>query len=281
MRQGLSGLRVVSFESRRAAEVAELVRNYGGEPISAPSMREIPLTEQREALAFGETLLAGGCDIVILLTGVGTRMLIAALSARWPTAQVVAALRRTQLVCRGPKPIAALKEAGLTPALAVPEPNTWHELLSELDLKLPVAGKRVAVQEYGVRNEALLAELERRQAQVIPVRVYGWGLPEDIAPLRAAIERLVARQADVALFTSSSQVDNLFRVATDMGRADALHQALQESTVVATIGPVTTDALQGHGLEPDVCPEHPKMGHLLAAIAAHGADLLARKRGKR
>ena len=27
----LNGLRVVSFESRRAAEMAELIRNYGGE----------------------------------------------------------------------------------------------------------------------------------------------------------------------------------------------------------------------------------------------------------
>ena len=47
----LNGLRVVSFESRRAAEMAELIRNYGGEPIQARSMREVPLTDQREALA--------------------------------------------------------------------------------------------------------------------------------------------------------------------------------------------------------------------------------------
>ena len=59
MLQRLSGLRVVSFESRRSAEVAELSRNYGGEPIQAPSMREVPLADQHEAFAFGEALLAG------------------------------------------------------------------------------------------------------------------------------------------------------------------------------------------------------------------------------
>src|SRR6266849_4954059 len=148
MLQGLSGLRVVSFESRRSAEMAELIRNYGGEPIQAPSMREVPLTDQREALAFGETLLAGDWDVLMLLTGVGTRMLLAALATRWPKDEVLKALGRLTLVCRGPKPIAALKEVGLAPALAVPEPNTWRDLLSALDLKLPVAGKRVAVQEY-------------------------------------------------------------------------------------------------------------------------------------
>jgi len=31
MQHGLSGLRVVSFESRQSAEMAELIRNYGGE----------------------------------------------------------------------------------------------------------------------------------------------------------------------------------------------------------------------------------------------------------
>lgn len=41
---GLEGLKIVSFESRRAREMAELIRRYGGEPIIAPSMREIPLS---------------------------------------------------------------------------------------------------------------------------------------------------------------------------------------------------------------------------------------------
>src|SRR3989454_1316630 len=190
MPHGLNGLRVVTFESRGSAEMAELIRNYGGEPIQAPAMREIPLTDQREALAFGETLLAGDWDVLILLTGVGTRMLIATLATRWPKDEVVKALGRLTLVCRGPKSIAALKEVGLTPALAVPEPNTWRDLLSELDLKLPVVGRRVAVQEYGARNEELLAGLRQRGARVTAVPVVGWALPEDMRPLSAAIDRL-------------------------------------------------------------------------------------------
>jgi len=278
MPRALNGLRVASFESRRSAEMAELIRKYGGEPIQAPSMREVPLTDPREEFVFGEALLAGECEILILLTGVGTRRLIAALSARWSKGEVVAALGRLQLVCRGPKPIAALKEVGLAPTVAAPEPNTWHELLSELDMKLPVAGKRVAIQEYGVRNEEFMAELRRREARIMPVPVYGWQLPEDIGPLRAAIDRIVAGEVEVALFTSSNQVDNLFRVAAEIRRADALCEALQRKTVVASIGPITTETLQGHGIEPDLHPQHPKMGHLLAAVAERARDLLQRKR---
>jgi len=280
MPHALNGLRVVSFESRRSAEMAELIRNYGGEPIQAPAMREVALANQHEALAFGEGLLAGHYDILILLTGVGTRVLIGALSTRWPRDEVVAALGRVTLVCRGPKPIAALKEVALAPTLTVPEPNTWRDLLAELDRKLPVAAKRVAVQEYGVRNPELLAGLRQRGADLTTVPVYGWALPEDTAPLRAAITRVVSHEVEVALFTSATQVENVFRVATDMGRADALRKAFREGTVVASIGPITTVALQEYGVEPDLHPEHPKMGHLIAQVARQAADLLERKRRK-
>lgn len=277
MREGLSGLTVVSFESRRAAEMAQLIRNYGGEPVQAPALREVPLTDQHEALAFGETLLAGGCDVLVLLTGVGARLLIGALATRWPRERVLAALGRLALVCRGPKPVAALKEVGLAPALTVPEPNTWRDLLAALDRELPVGGKRVAVQEYGAPNAELVAGLEGRGARVTTVPVYGWALPEDTRPLCAAIERLVAGQAAVALFSSATQVDHLFRVAGEMGRAEALRSALRDRTVVASIGPITTAALQAHGVEPDLHPEHPKMGHLVARVARDAASLLQRK----
>ena len=173
----------------------------------------------------------------------------------------------------------ALKEVGLAPALGVPEPNTWRDLLSELDRKLPVAGKRVAVQEYGARNEELLAGLRQRGARVTAVPVYGWALPEDMRPLSAAIDRLAAGEVEVALFTSAHQADNLFHVAAEMGRADALRDALRGRTVVVSIGPITTEALQGHGIQPDLHPEHPKMGHLLIAVAREADNLLRRKRG--
>ncbi len=48
------------------------------------------MADLHEALAFGEALLAGDPDVLILLTGVGTRMLIATLSTRWPREDVVA-----------------------------------------------------------------------------------------------------------------------------------------------------------------------------------------------
>ena len=81
LKSSLKGLRIVSFESRRAAEMAELIRNYGGEPLIAPSMREVPLGENRDAIDFIGQLEAGSIDFLILLTGVGTRTLVAAVAS--------------------------------------------------------------------------------------------------------------------------------------------------------------------------------------------------------
>ena len=127
---GFGGLRVLALESRRAAEMEQLIRKQGGEPFVAPSMREIPLAGNEEAFAFAERLFAGGFEMVILLTGVGTRQLNRLLAPRFPEAAFAQALGRVTLVARGPKPAAALREMGLQPAIVAPEPNTWRELLA-------------------------------------------------------------------------------------------------------------------------------------------------------
>lgn len=278
--KGLSGLRVVSFESRRSDEMANLIRNHGGEPIQTPSMQEIPLTEQSEALEFGEALAGGDCDVLILLTGVGTRMLVDTLATRRPREVVLEALGKTALVCRGPKPVGVLKKMGLRPTITVGEPNTWRDLLRALDDELPVSGKRVAVQEYGARNQELLDGLRERDAVVTPVPVYGWALPDDTTPLRNAIERAVAGEIDAAVFTSATQADHLFQVAEQQARADELGDALCTRILVASIGPMTSEALARLGIEADIVPEHPKMGHLVAALAEGAAPGLEKKRGR-
>src|SRR5579864_6817133 len=207
-KSGLAGLRVLSLESRRAPEMAKLIENYGGRAVVAPSMREIPLESNTEALEFARKLAAGGFDMVIFLTGVGTRALARVVEAVYPLDQFTAALRKIAVVARGPKPAAALKKLGVPVAIAVPEPNTWRDLLRALDEKAdraPLKGSRVAVQEYGASNSELLAGLTKRGAQVTRVPVYQWGLPEDTRPLRAAVEAIARGEIDVALFTTSIQ----------------------------------------------------------------------------
>jgi uroporphyrinogen-III synthase len=65
----LQGRRVLALESRRAVEIAELIRKQGGEPFVAPSMREAPIADTDAVFRFLERLLAGEFDMIVLLTG--------------------------------------------------------------------------------------------------------------------------------------------------------------------------------------------------------------------
>jgi uroporphyrinogen decarboxylase len=275
--EGLSGLRVVAFESRRADEIAKLIAHHGGTPITAPSLREVPLAENPAALAWARRLLAGEIDVQVCLTGVGTRALLKLVTAEFDAAAIRAALTRIVVVARGPKPVAALREWDLTPTLRVPEPNTWRELLATLDAEAPVAGKTVAVQEYGVPNLDLLRGLDERGAAVVQVPVYVWDLPVDTTPLRSAVRRIAARDADVLLFTTARQVEHVLQIARQEGVEPGFRAALG-GLVVGSIGPSCSEALYAAGFPVDVQPTSPKMGPLLGAVSAAAVERLAAKR---
>lgn len=272
-----AGLRVAAFESRRAEEMERLIAKRGGVPLVSPSMREVPLERNQAAVDFANRLITGQIDVIIFLTGVGTRILVEQIERYVDRDRFLAAVSDIKSVVRGPKPLAALRELGLTPTLAVPEPNTWRELLTTLDEKLPVANLVVGLQEYGVTNRSLLAGLEARGAQVDAVRVYEWALPADCGPLEANIRRIVAGEVDVALFTSANQVVNMLKLADDLGLADDLAAALRR-VVVSSIGPTTSEMLRSQELPVDMEPSHPKMGQLVQETAEKAGELVARKR---
>jgi uroporphyrinogen-III synthase len=259
--------------------MAELVRRHGGEPIVAPSMREVPLSENSAPLELFQKLEAGEIDLVILLTGVGTRTMVDAAATRYSRERIAALLGGVTVLARGPKPVAALKELGLQPAMTAPEPNTWKEILAILDNNVELAGKRVAIQEYGVTNHELIYGLEARGAKILRVPVYRWALPEDIAPLQAAIREIVGTKVDIVIFTSANQVENVFNVAHQDGIDTELPKALRRALVVS-IGPVCSEALGRFGLKPDFEPEHPKMGFMVSELAASAQKLLNTKRQK-
>jgi uroporphyrinogen-III synthase len=278
--RGFGGLTVLTLESRRAAEQATLIARFGGAPLVAPALREVPLESQTDALAFAEALIAGRIDAVVLLTGVGTRVLVNAVSERLPRERFLEALRRTRVVARGPKPLAVLRELQVPVWVAAAEPNTWREILIAIDGKrdeFHLAGAHVAVQEYGVSNPDLLHALRERGAIVTAVPIYQWALPDDTEPLEQAVAAICRGDVHVVLLTSGVQLAHLFQVAERQTQAAVLRDALQR-VVIASVGPTTSEEIRRRGLEPDVEASHPKMGMLVTEAAAHSAGILARKR---
>jgi uroporphyrinogen-III synthase len=264
----LDGQRVVIFEARMAGALADLVARQGGIPVGAPALREIPIENNSDARSFVDGLLAGRFDVVIFETGVGVRLLVQSQGSRLSGSEWAEALAKTKVVARGPKPAAALRELGAKLDFQVPEPNTWRETLTLLDDRLPVAGLRVAVQEYGMPAPELTDGLAKRGALVKRVPIYRWALPEDIGPLIAALTAIVQRRIGVALFTAGQQVEHVLQVAANARIEPELRAAFAEHVVIGSIGPTTSAVLRAHGLPVDIEPEHPKSGHLVAAVAA-------------
>ena len=274
---GFNGLTVAAFESRMATEITRLIERHGGNPLVTPALREIPLDDNSAAFKFGARLTTERVDLLILLTGVGTTALFDLLKTRYPWPSIVAALTQTAIVARGPKPVAALKTFGLQPTLTVPEPNTWVDLISTLDEYRTVKGLRVAVQEYGASNPDLLEALKQRGAEVFQVPIYRWALPEDLGPLRHALDEVIAEKVSVFLITNAAQVDHVMQVLEKGGKVEHFRAALKKM-VVASIGPTASERLRHYDLPIDFEPSHSKMGVLVKETSERVSSLLGSKR---
>jgi uroporphyrinogen-III synthase len=275
-----NGARVLALESRRAAEIETLISKLGGKCLLAPSLREVPLESNTGALRFAAALIDGQFDVVAFLTGVGARALLGAIELHHPRDAFLAALARTRIAVRGPKPLSVMREWGVPVWVVAPEPNTWRELVTAMEARAaeqPIRGARIAVQEYGESNTELLNALESRGARVTPVPVYQWSLPEDVEPLKTAATELARGNVDVILLTSGVQFAHLWRIAEELHLEKEVRRELARS-VIASIGPTTSQDLSRHGMTADIEASHPKMGILVTEAAARYAPLLHAKR---
>jgi uroporphyrinogen-III synthase len=264
MTSAMKNKTVAILESRAGEQVADLVRKYGGVPLLAPALAEIPDLDPEHIRSLMQVMQTRAPAVFIFQTGVGTRALFAATDTLGMTDSLLRILDAAQVVVRGPKPTAALRARKVRIDLAARDPFTTHEVLTELR-DMVLRGKQVVVQRYGETNAELQAALAARGADVIEIATYRWGLPADIGPLLHLIAALSRGEVDLVAFTSASQAGNLFAVARDHGSEAMLRQALAD-TLVASIGPVCSAALRKLAVKVDVEAQPPKLGPFITAI---------------
>jgi uroporphyrinogen-III synthase len=264
---------VLAFESRRAREIETLIATFGGRPLVAPAMREMPNASDAASLDFAEALIAGRFDAVIFLTGAGVRALMATVDRAARRQPFLDALARVRVITRGPKPVAVLRELHIPVWVNAPEPNTWRELMAALDDQgrdWPLAGRRIGVQEYGVSNVELLDALRERGAAVTALQAYQWALPEDVGPLEGAARAVADGNVDVLLITSGIQFVHFWTIVGRLGLEPAVRAGLGR-VLVCSIGPSASAELRRHQVDPALEPSHPRMGLLVREAAARVA----------
>jgi uroporphyrinogen-III synthase len=268
MAHTLRGKTVALTESRRGPELSALVTKLGGVPYAAPAVREVPCADRAPALAVLEQICRGEVQVVIFLTGVGTRAFFDLASEPKARGRLLAALGTSFVCARGPKPIAVLREVGVRIDLVPPAPTSLA-LLTALNARRDLRGVVVAVQRYGDDNPAFIEGLTAPGATVLEIPLYEWALPEDEAALERLVGDVIAGRVDVLAFTSSPQVANVFAVADRLGRRPELRAALEATVAVAAIGPVCEAALRERGVVPRIRADKGTMGALVHAIAEH------------
>jgi uroporphyrinogen-III synthase len=261
---GLGGKRIALLESRLADALAALVRKNGGEPVCVPSVRELRRDVRPELAKLLDSLAGEAVPVFVFSTGVGVAALFDEARTAGRDKELREAIRRGISVCRGPKPVAALARESLTASVLAQSPFTTVELtaaLGGLDLK----SRMVVLLHYGERNEPLVETLRSRGVRLHELLLYEWALPEDVGPLARLVDELVAGRFAAAAFTSQIQARHLMQVAERAGKGEALRAALG-SLVVAAVGPTCAHALEELGVKPQVVPQNPKMGAMLAAL---------------
>jgi len=270
-------MRILSFESRRAEEIALLIKNNGGVPIVAPSTREVPAPGE-DTLQLIRDAVGGRFDILMFMTGVGARAMVDIADGMGLRDDFLAALARIKVVVRGPKPAGVMREFKVPIWLNAPEPNTWREIIQVLDgqSEIELKGVRIGIQEHGEASTEMYAGLRQRGAEIFPAHVYRWELPEDVGPLTDAIRTVCNGGVHVVLFTSSVQLAHANQIAAQLGLKPQFSEALKR-TVVASIGPSTSSTLRENGFSPDFEPSHPRMGFLVKEAAEKSAALVSAK----
>lgn len=268
MAASLNG-RVLAFvESRMPDQMASLVRRHGGVPFGAPVLEEIYLKESPQVQQLVAEVCGGQIDVILLLTGVGTRALIETAASMGRQQEFIDSLDRVKVIARSPKPARVLREHLIHIDLMPPEPFTSEDLVQAMT-GLELQGQQIAVQKYGGPNTFLLQSLRERGARVREVTLYTWGLPADRTPALGLIDALIQGKIDSLAFTSQPQIGNLLTIARDAAKEDSLRESLNGSLVVASVGPVCSRRLRDAGIKIDVEPEHPHMGNLVLAVAEH------------
>jgi uroporphyrinogen III methyltransferase/synthase len=221
----------------QASELAERLRGLGAEVVEAPAIRIEPLSVE---------LPPPTHDLICFTSANGVRLFFDALSgdARSLSGARVAAI--------GPGTASALRAHGIE-ADVVAERSVAEGLLEALADE-PLDGRRVLLARAASARDVLPDGLRELGAEVDVVALY-----ETIAEPVSDAQTAALKEATYVTFTSSSTVKFFLS-----GRG-----LVTDGARVVSIGPVTSETLREHGIEPDVEAQQHDIDGLVAALLAY------------
>jgi uroporphyrinogen-III synthase len=239
-------------ESRELDLFVNMLERRGAIAVRCPLVSIHDVEDAAPVQAWLKRLANGQHDNLVLYTGEGLARLMNFAQRFGIEAEVIAGLRRTRKIVRGPKPAKVLRNIGLTPDITAEGPTTVGLIatLSALDLN----GSCVGVQLYPGGEDLLTAFLNEAHTKADPVLCYRYASEEEDERVASLVDDLITGAIDLIAFTSTAQVRRLQEVARRFGRTEELDAAMQRA-LIAAIGPVTAQAVEEAGWPVAAMPE--------------------------
>jgi uroporphyrinogen-III synthase len=269
MSSPLSGRTFALAEGRQLEDLAALLEKEGAAVVRCPMLSILDAPDDKPLLEWMEDLINDRFVWVIFLTGEGVRRLEACAQRNGLRDRFIAALTRTKILTRGPKPVQALKNLNVKPTRIAPTPTTDGVIAALKDEGLQALP--VGVQLYKEDNPPLTSFLDQLGATTRTVLPYIYAPAADTDRVTDLIGRMSAGKIDMIVFTSSPQIDRLFEVAEEKQQTPTLLEGLTK-TQVAAVGPIVADNLKQRNVRIDVMPEQGwQMKNMVQHILRHFA----------
>jgi uroporphyrinogen-III synthase len=278
-------LTIAITASRRASELAHIIKSFGGRPYLAPTIGiEAYLEEPKEdVLKFLDKAIAGEVDYAVFMTAPGIFSLFTIAKRLGLAEKLIHSLSEVAIFARSLKPATALKKHGIKVSM-IPEENTARGL-SRLLITRGIVGKRIAILWHGdypqhLREELYKAgaksvieastyrysiNLKKEGASILKSMGYNYAVPSEKRVIRL-IHDIVARKIDSITFTSPPSVNDLIKIAQANRLSHVLKKSLNTHVVIVAVGPSTKNALEENGITVDVMPQIAKMGPMVKAL---------------
>lgn len=253
----LQGFRIlVTRAADQAEEFCGLLRQRGAVAIECPTIQLVPpLSWDALDAALDDP---NGFEWLILTSVNGVRFFFERLAQRGSGPE---ALRGIKVCAVGPKTAEALAERGVTVDL-LPQQFTGEGIVAAFQ-GMPLQGKRILFPRAEAARDLVPQQLRGLGAVLLDPVVYRTTMP--LALPVEACQALERHRLDAVIFSSPLTARNL---AALVGGADRL-QELLSGVVIASIGPVTSQACRELGLAVAVEPPEATLSSLLQALEAH------------
>jgi uroporphyrinogen-III synthase len=292
----LAGLTVAVTASRRAQELANLIRRLGGRPYIAPT---VAIEEDQDiskiAQDFSKKLQEDyNIDYVIFMTGTGVYTLMSAAQKLGIDKRIIDRLQHTSIISRSLKPKVILQKYGVK-TNAIPEENTAEGIVKMLT-KSDISGKKIVVLWHGSYSRAFKdiltdagaeifefstykysAHLKNKDARILKDMGFNYVSADEERVIRL-IEDIIKGNIDAITFTSPPSARDIFLLAESHGLKESLTQSLNKNVIVVSVGPSTKKAIEENTVQVDVMPELYKMGPMIKALSDYISKSETRKK---